>query len=120
MALAVLGVVGKKVARGPGWKREDVYLGVEFTLAGVSAALLNIFEFLKPVRNLDAFEKKLLGANVATAFLGLILFTFALSMHQDYGGNSNRSRRAQLFWLAFVSNVLGFAVLVAAIMVMPP
>ena len=84
--LAILGVFGKKLARGgvtTGFKRQDFYLGPEFTLAAVSASLVNVFDLLKPGRAIPASREALLS-NFIAGFFGLVLFLFVLSIHQDW------------------------------------
>jgi hypothetical protein len=43
LVMSAIGVLGKKVARGPGWMWEDFYVGTELTLTGVSGALVNLY-----------------------------------------------------------------------------
>lgn len=121
VGLAVVGILGKKLTRGAGggWCSSDFYLGVEFTLAAVSAALLNLFDFLKPNRPLQASDTKVLLANFLVAFIGMILFIFVLSLHQDYQGNPKKSQRRQLVVLAGVANMLGFLILAIGVILMP-
>ncbi|SRR6266436_3974854 len=123
MFLAALGIFGKKLARGVrgGWKRSDFYLGVEFTLAAISAALINILDALaKPGMDAKPLEKGMLLGNIVVAIGGLFLFMAVLSMHQDYENESNvdAARKRELKALAGVCNVIGFGMLVAGIALM--
>lgn len=116
-----IGVVGKRVARGPGWAAEDLYVGNELTLAGVSGALVNLADLvLKPDRPFGVLERKLTGANLAIVLLGLLLYYVALSFRQDFGPESGKSRKKQLFFLLGVSNAIGLATLLGALMLMAP
>jgi hypothetical protein len=121
LVLAVLGILGKKLARGkgnPSWKRSDFYLGVEFTLAGVAAALINLLEMLlKPGRNLGAGDVKFLALNLGTLFFGMLLFMLVLSFHQDYEDerNADAARKKELKILGGVCNAVGFAVLLMGV-----
>jgi|SRR5947209_174000 len=116
--LALLGVVGKKLARqGRGWKARDFYLGVEFTLAAVSAALVNIFDLLNPSRSAPGSRAALL-ANVTVAFVGMLLFMFVLSLHRDWESNERHSAK-ELFWLLGVANAIGLVLLVIGIISIP-
>src|SRR6266849_9766663 len=113
LLLAAFGIFGKKLARGVqgGWKRSDFYLGVEFTLAAVSAALINILDaLLKPSSVTKALERGMLLGNVGVAIGGLFLFMFVLTMHQDYENEKNidAARKRELKALAGVCNVIGF------------
>lgn len=116
----LIGIVGKKIARGPSWERTDFYIGTELTLAGVSGSLVNLFDLLKPEKTVGLLEKKLLGGNVAIVILGLLMFYITLSLHQDFGPSSSKSIKKQLFFLLGISNLVGWATLVGALMLMAP
>src|SRR5579864_7003527 len=99
LVLAIVGILGKKLARGKGWRRADFYLGVEFTLAGVSTALASIFDLLlKPGRNPQAVDSKLLLLNFLVAFVGMVFFMLVTSFHQDYEdiNNAGEARKKEL------------------------
>jgi hypothetical protein len=121
--LAALGIFGKKLARGVrgGWKRSDFYLGVEFTLAAVSAGLINILDaLLKPSALAKALDRGMLLGNIGVAIGGLFFFMFVLTMHQDYEDEKNvdAGRKKELKALAGVCNAIGFGMLVAGIALM--
>jgi hypothetical protein len=120
LVIVAIGVLGKKVARGPGWEYADFYLGNELTLAGVSGTLVNFFDLLKPEQPFGMLQRKLVGANITIAILGLVLYYVALSLRQDYGPESGKSENKQLFFLLVVSNAIGLATLVGALMLMAP
>jgi hypothetical protein len=42
LVMLLTGACARKLIRGPGWKRHDFYLGVEFSLAALSAGLANL------------------------------------------------------------------------------
>jgi hypothetical protein len=115
-----MGIVGKKTARGPGWLIADFYVGTELTLAGVSGALVNIFDLLRPERFVGMLARKLMAANIGIAIIGLLLFYVVLSLHQDYGPNANNSTRKQHIWLLLISNVVGLGTLIGALLLMAP
>jgi hypothetical protein len=125
LLLAVLGIIGKKLTRGkgtPSWKRTDFYLGVEFTLAGVSAALINLLDLLlKPGTQIQVSDGRIILGNILTLVFGMMLFMFVLSLHQDYENESNAGalRKRELKVLAGVSNTIGFAVLLAGVVLIP-
>ena len=121
IVLAIVGILGKKLARGKGWRRADFYFGVEFTLAGVAAALASIFDLLlKPGRNAQTIDNKLLLLNFIVAFIGMVLFMFVISLHQDYENVSNtgEDRKKELKMLAGASNVLGFIMMLIGVLLM--
>src|SRR5690348_3894959 len=79
LVILLLGLIGRKVARGRGWAAGDFYLGPELTLAGVSGALVNILELLKPANStFGLLEKKLTGGNIALCMLGLLTYYLIL------------------------------------------
>jgi hypothetical protein len=137
--LAILGILGKKLTRGPAgsWARSDFYLGTEFCLAGVSVAIIDLFDLLMkphavedasqvasaaitPVR-LPAINGTLVAMNVGLVILGFVLFMFVLSLHQQYRNESNvtDARKKELLMLAGLSNVLGCLVLLGAAASLP-
>lgn len=121
IVISAIGVVGKKVARGPGWSQDDLYLGNELTLTGVSGALVNICDLLlKPDSPFGMLQRRLTSANIALVVLGLLLYYVALSFRQDYGPTSGKSKKKQLFVLLGVSNAIGLAILFGALMLMAP
>jgi hypothetical protein len=134
--LALIGILGKRLTRGRAgsWKRSDLYLGVEFSLAGISAAVVNLFDLLlKPskvplvvlagqVQNqIPPVDVRLVVANFLIAFIGMVVFMFVLILHQDYEneGNVTKARTKELWILAGAANTLGCAVLLAGVAVMP-
>lgn len=116
VAILIIGIVGKKVARGPGWQKEDFYAGSELTLAGVSGALVNLFEFLKPDRpTFGAVEKSLLRGNIGIAIIGLLGYWFTLSIRQDFANASPLTKNVMLLG---VSNAIGLGTLFGALLLM--
>jgi len=124
IVLAMVGIFGKRLPRGlgPGWKRTDFYLGVEFTLAGIGAALVNTAElYFKPNSVWKDSYKGLSIGNFTVAFFGLMLFMYVLTMHQEYENehNTGSDRLRELRMLAGASNVIGFLVLLTGVALMP-
>lgn len=123
VAIVIIGVLGKKVSRGVGggWIRDDFYAGGELTLAGVTGSIVNLLEFLKTDHaTFGALEKKLLGGNVLITLMGFIVYYFILSLRLDYHPESAKSKEKQLVVMAGISNLLGFGVLFAALLMMEP
>ena len=117
-------MLAKRLSRGagPGWRRSDFYIGAEFALAGVAASLVNIFElFVNPERPWKDAYKHLGFGNFAVAFLGLVLFMYILTMHQENEKESNEgaARTHELWMLAGASNMLGFLVLLMGVVLTP-
>lgn len=100
----IAGAIGKKLVRGAGWRLEDFFLGTELTLAAMSASLIHIFDLLETAAGSP--KTALAAGHVAISFC---LFLIVLSLHQDFSVHTNR--RNQLFWLAGVSNLIGFALM---------
>ena len=124
IVLAIVGIFGKRLPRGigPGWKRADFYLGVEFTLAGIGAALINISDlYFKPGSVWKDTYKGLSIGNFTVAFFGLMLFMYVLTLHQEYENERNvgTDRSREIKMLAGASNVIGFLVLLSGVALMP-
>lgn len=110
------GAFAKKLVRGTNWQRSDFFLGVEFTLAAMSSALVNVFDLAKNGTPLGTAS----GSNrivASTAFLALCFFLllWVLSVHQDWEQRSH-NRGGQLFWLGVVANLVGAGLLAVFIL----
>ena len=124
IALAVLGILAKKVSRGVrgGWRRSDFYLGREFTLAGVATSITSVVVvLLKPDR---VFQGKAdlaaLGENFTTVFVGFLCFMLIIGMHQDFEDEEHTGPERDREWklIGVLCNVIGFALLVASVALM--
>lgn len=119
IVLAMFGVLGKKLVRGPGWKKEDFYIGVELNLAALANGLVSSCDLLKiPTGTLP---QKMVGYAVASAvvtFFGFFMFLFLLSVHQDWESDDIDLRR-KFIWLGIVSNVLGLGTLIGSTVLIP-
>lgn len=101
--LLFLGAVAKKIVRGPGWRRQDLYLGVELTLAAVSSGLVQIYDLTKQSMLTQSQAGQAINqitlpiGNVLylTGFLILsfFVFVFSISIQQDL--EAKDARRAQ-------------------------
>lgn len=119
LVLAAFGVLGKKVVRGPGWKRTDFYIGVELTLAALANGLVSSCELLKATTG--ALPQKMAGYAVASAIVTLLeffMFLFLLSVHQDWQSNDS-DLKLKFIWLGVVSNVLGLGALILSTVLIP-
>jgi hypothetical protein len=120
LILATFGVLGKKLIRkGPGWKREDFYIGVELTIAALANGLVSSCDLLKITTGV--LPQKMIGYAVASAvvtLLGFFMFLFLLSVHQDWESNDSDPRR-RFVWLGIVSNMLGLGTLILSTVLIP-
>jgi hypothetical protein len=117
----LIGMVGKKILKGPGWQPLDANVGAELSLAGVSGAIVNLFDLSKPEKAIGVLEKRLLHGNILLALLGIVFFCVALSFVQDFTPKSGKPEfKKQLIWLTIVSNAIGLATLIGAVMSMAP
>lgn len=105
------GAFARKLVRGSKWQRSDFFLGVEFTLAAMSAALVNVFDLTREGSK-GAQLAVASRIEASTTFLALCFFLllWVLSVHQDWE-RRNQNSAGQLFWLAFVSNLVGAGLL---------
>ena len=110
MALLFCGAFAKKLVGASPWKREYFYLGVEFTLAALSSALLFVFDIAKSIvqgkpPGLISWDQQLALTTSFTAITFFLLLV-VLSIHQDWESKSKR-RREQIIWLCVISNLIG-------------
>ena len=118
--LLLCGAFAKKLVRGSSWQRKDFYLGVEFTLAAMSSALVYIFDLIKlhatpGIIDTAATMNKIAATAtfIASAFFLLLL---VLSIHQDWEGRIDRPH-AQLLRLGGLANLVGAGLLAIFILV---
>lgn len=114
IVLLLAGSLAKKLTRGSGWRREDFYLGVEFTLAALSSSLMYIVDLGSATRDRAVDVAKFASAGVFSIFT-FVLLLIVLSFHQDWTLPERRGR-AQLMVLVIFCNFLGFGVLAAFIL----
>ena|SRR5438477_7467724 len=120
LALAMIGVLAKKVARrGRGWRRTDFYLGIELTLAGLANGLVSSCELLKVTTGtLPLHAARYAVASAAVTFFGFFILLYLLSIHQDWESNDTEPKR-KLIWLGVVSNMLGLGTLIGSTVLIP-
>ena len=113
IVLLASGAFAKKLVRGSSWERFDFFLGVEFTLAAMSSALIYVFDLVKLGSNNPTIPNALMNKFAATAaFIALAFFLllWILSTHQDWQRRNNNPR-GQIFWLGVVANIIGAGLL---------
>lgn len=121
VALAVLGILAKKVSRGVrgGWRRSDFYLGREFSLASVATSITSIVVIvLKPDRPFQGkADLAAVAENFGMVFLGFLCFMLIIGMHQDYEDEEHTGDAVskELKMIGLVCNIIGFALLVASV-----
>ena len=118
------GAVARKLVRkSRGWQRQDFYLGIQGTLASLSASLLYIFELLKRIDNLRVAKQPIAADTVETLIATgmFIVSTFfllllVLSWHQDWQDSEHDSDRRQVMRLGLLSNGVGLGLLASFIL----
>jgi hypothetical protein len=99
--LIVLSAWSEKLCRGQGWKWKYFYLGVDLTLAAMSAALVNLAD-----ASLPGNKGLPPGASAKSAMFlagSLFLLFILMGFQQDHGHVENPTKR-QIFVLVFASN----------------
>lgn len=120
-----LTVLAKKIARAriePGWKRQDLYLGIDQTIAAFAVATVNVLDFLDPIRLANSIDPKTWKALLANGgtLLGCIIFLFlVLSFHLEHESNNDSPSGKEIFWVGAVSNAIGFGLLFATVLLLP-
>jgi len=61
----------------------------------------------------------LVGLNVGAALITLISLLFVVSLHQDWESKTKERPKLSFFWLILVSNVIGFGLLAAVVILIP-
>lgn len=115
LILILIGATAKKLVRGTGWQREDFFLGMELALAGMSSALIYVYEAaaaMNSARSAGTVNAESLSAAVVFLTISLFCLMGVMAIHQDQQ-RRRRSRGSQWFWLGGVTNMAG-AVLLAA------
>jgi hypothetical protein len=118
--LLLTGALGKKLASKRPWQQEDFHLGVEFTLAALSAAFTQVLDLArdlsKSAANADA--PAIMRAGVF-AVLSFFLLLLVLSLHQDWqvppvpeGADPAAVRRKQFWRLVVVGNAVGAGLMI--------
>jgi hypothetical protein len=113
-----MGILAKKLAGRDDWKRDHFYLGSELTLAALATGLLNFYDLCKPGKVQEDFQR-LVGLNATAILMCFILLMFVLSLHQDWEPRVKERPKLSFFWLICVSNMIGFGLLAAVVILIP-
>jgi hypothetical protein len=109
LILLISGGFAKKLIRGSGWAWRDFYLGIEFSLATMSAALVNIVDLAKGFTNIQNISENLI--KTVLCLVGTFLFfIIIMCIHQDWE-NRDDNENAKRFLLAVCCNLLGASML---------
>jgi hypothetical protein len=116
--LLLSGALAKKLVRGSDWERFDFFLGVEFTLAAMSSALIYVFDLVKLGSQPNVGISSLMSKFAATATFIAVTFFFllwVLSLHQDWT-KRNDNPRGQTIRLGIIANLVGAGLLAAFVL----
>ncbi len=117
LVMLMTGACARKLIRGDGWKRHDFYLGVEFSLAALTAGLANLSAIAARPDTTPAESGRaltLIALFLASCFLFLLI---VMSIHQDRTPEINQSPTKEILWLGLVSNVIGLGLLAVFVVV---
>ena len=108
--LLFTGAFTKKLVRATAWEKSDFFLGVEFTLAAMTSALIY---FCENAKEASLTSDKLLAT---AAFLAITFgcFLFVLATHQQWE-KPNVNKKSQFIQLGIISNLVGFTLICAFI-----
>jgi hypothetical protein len=114
----IMGGLAKKLVRGPGWDRKDFYLGIQTTLATISAQLVYMYDVVKAGISSPGSADNIQNlAYTALSFLITIPSLFIeLILHQEFN-QPKYNRRSQLVWLGIIANFIGAGILVGFILI---
>lgn len=119
--LILLGAIARKLIRSTPWVRDDFFLGVDLSLAGISSGLIYISDLLslKKVaagcttvgcRSLLSNTDLQIERDAGFLVVALLMFLLVLALHQDDPGKTGNPRR-QVLILGVLGNVIGVALL---------
>lgn len=118
--LIILGAIAKKIVRGKGWRARDFYMGIEFTLAALSSAILYLVELYRSILLQTQYAPNIIYNKALTTALFIpvvfILFMVVLSTHQDWENQVERPR-AQFFRLGLFCNFMGSGLLCSFVLI---
>lgn len=108
--LLVLGAVSRKLVRGKPWEKKDFYLGIQFTFAALSSALLYTFDIAKRLSsNAPPKTSEQLIASVTFIVVTFFFLVLLLAIHQDWESRDGES--GQFLRLGIISNLTGSGLL---------
>jgi hypothetical protein len=116
------GALAKKLVRagtgGRGWRRQDLFMGVELTLSALSLTLLYMVEIVRALQSypVEDLQDLLLTGLAYTVFVFFILYLF-ISWHQDWE-HQDHDRAGQVVRLVFITNGVGTVLVAAAIILL--
>ena len=105
--LILLSAFAEKIVKGQGWKWKYFYLGVDLTLAAMSAALVNLAD-----AELPGNRALPTGASTKSSMFlaGSLFLLFILMNFQQDHGHVERPTTWQIFTLVFASNLMATGV----------
>ncbi len=114
--LLLCGAFARKLVRGSTWERRDFYLGVEFTLAALSAALVNLFDLAKQMQQAAPPPglANQLAATAGFACVTFLILLWVLATHRDW---EKRAEGGQFLRLGILSNVAGSGLMCAFVLI---
>ena len=111
------GSFARKLVRGSKLEPKDFYLGIEFALASVSAALVYIYDLGKEMAASNPVPPTAIKQMAATAsFLAVtfLMLLYILSVHQDW--DKTPPPKGQFLRLGLAMNLLGGGMMCAFIL----
>ncbi|HEX6747053.1 MAG TPA: hypothetical protein VF092_07115 [Longimicrobium sp.] len=120
--LILLGAISRKLIRSTAWEREDFFLGVDLSIAGISSGLIFISELVSKkaesigcataaCRSFVASVDQKLLHDAGFLVVALIVFLLVLTIHQDQWRKTGNPR-SKLLVLGVFGNVIGVLLLV--------
>jgi len=119
--LIFLGAIARKLIRATAWEREDFFLGVDLSIAGISSGLIFIFEVVskkaesigcttEACRSFFATVDQKLLYDAEFLVAALIGFLIVLAIHQDQVRKTGNPR-VKLLVLGVLGNMIGVLLL---------
>ena len=99
--LIILSALAEKLTQGHGWKWRYFYLGVDLTLAAMSAALVNLAD----IQVSGKVTPSGAGTKSAMFLAGTLALLFVVMCFQQDHGHADNPTRRQIAILVFASNL---------------
>lgn len=108
IAFILIGAMCKKLVRSSPFERQDFFMGIELTLATMSAQLIYLIETFQKVKSLPQAPTDNLLMTVSLFVLTLLLLITLLAVHQS---NKTSSPKMQYITLTGFSNLVGIGLM---------
>ena len=113
IAILVISTLGKKLARGPGWKSADFFVIDQLSLAAMADSASSIIAAHRPDRRIQPIDQVIWG-DMLIIVLAFVFFILGQSIWQDYGPENTNHKPKSFVKLVMAADLVGFLTLAGA------